>query len=153
MACTAGQDADEVKSEVEVTGCLTGSGDRFVLTQLDRADVGTTNATPATETYNLIGDVNAFRPHVGTEVRISGMAEAPDVAVVRESSPAAPVSQPGVGTAGSAPPNANAGAGAGAAAEAPAGATPKVSSTQETRLEISSLRVREVAPTGKRCAP
>jgi hypothetical protein len=149
MACTAGQNADEVKSEVEVTGCLTSSGDRFVLTSLDRADTGTTIASPATETYQLIGDVNAFRPHVGTQVRISGMAEAPDVAVVRESSPAAPVSQPGVGTSGTAAPNAN----AGAAAEAPAGATPKVSSEQQTRLEISSLRVREFAPTGRSCTP
>jgi hypothetical protein len=134
-----------MKSEIEVTGCLTGTNDQFVLTELDRADTGTTIASPATETYTLIGDANTLRPHVGKQVRVSGMTETPDVAIVRESSPPTTAAQPGVGTSGStaSPPT----------PELNAGERPKVSTEQQTRLEVSSLRVRSVTPTGSNCAP
>ena len=132
-ACADNRDPAEIKSELEVTGCLTGVGDRFVLTELDRTNTGTTVASPATESYQLIGDASVLRPHVGKQVRVSGMAEAPEVTIVRESSPPAPAAQPGVGTAGE------------------AGAQPKVSTEQQTRLEISSLRVRSVTPSGSSC--
>jgi hypothetical protein len=136
----------EVKSEVEVTGCLTGANDQFVLTELDRAETGTTIASPATESYRLIGDANTLRQHIGKQVRVSGMAEPADVAVVRESSPAAPVAQPGVGTSGTqAPPATGQGS--------TTGQVPKISTEQQTRLEISSLRVRTVSPTGGTCTP
>jgi hypothetical protein len=134
-----------MKAEVEVTGCLTGANDQFVLTEFDRADTGTTIASPATESYRLIGDVGALRQHVGKQVRVSGMAEAPDVAIVRESSPPAPAAQPGVGTSGS--------QGAQPAQGSNAGSQPKISTEQQTRLEISSLRVREVTVTGGSCTP
>lgn len=147
--CAAGRSADELKSEVEVVGCLTGANGEFVLTQLDRANTGTTIAAPSTESYRLIGDANALRPHVGSQVRVAGMAEAPDVAVVRESSPAAAAGQPGVGTAGNAAPQ----PAPGTAAEAPAAGTPKVMTEQQTRLEVSSLQVRSIAATGKSCTP
>jgi hypothetical protein len=136
------RNADEAKSEIEVTGCLTGANDQFVLTELDRAETGTTIASPATETYTLIGEAAALRPHIGKQVRVSGMAETPDVAIVRESSPAA-ASQPGVGTSGSTAPQ----------PDPNAGARPKVSTEQQTRLEVSSLRVRSVTPTGGACTP
>ena len=144
-ACGTGN-PQEAKSEVEVTGCLTGTNDQFVLTELDRADTGTTLASPATETYTLIGDANTLRQHVGKQVRVSGMAEAPDVAIVRESSPPASAAQPGVGTSGTqAPPP--------SAQDPNVGRAPKISTEAQTRLEISSLRVRTVSPTGSPCRP
>ena len=139
-AC-ASQDPEEIKSEVEVMGCLTSANDQFVLTELDRAETGTTIASPATESYRLIGDADTLRPHVGNRVRVSGMAEAPDIAIVRESSPPVPAAQPGVGTSGNQAP------------ESGAGQRPKVSTEQQTRLEISSLRVRAVTATGGSCTP
>jgi hypothetical protein len=138
-ACGGNQDPEAIKSEVEVTGCLTSNNDQFVLTELDRADTGTTIASPTTESYRLIADAGILRPHVGKQVRVSGMAEAPDVAILRESSPPVPAPQPGVGTSGS--------------EAAPQSGTPKVSTEQQTRLEISSLRVREVTATGGNCTP
>ncbi len=147
VACGAGnQDPAEMKSEVEVTGCLTGTGDEFVLTELDRAETGTTIAAPSTESYRLIGDASVFRQHVGRQVRVSGMADTPEVAIVREAAPAVAAS-PGVGTSGSE----STGTSAGQAPAAGAGPTPKVATEQQTRLEISSLRVRSVAPTGSSC--
>jgi hypothetical protein len=134
IACGAAErDPNEAKAEIEVTGCLAGSDDRFVLTELDRADTATTIASPSTEIYRLIGDVSVLRQHVGQEVRVSGMAETPDVAIVRESSPASP---PSVGTGGD---------------QTEPGAAPKVVTGQQTRIETSSLQVRSVTPTGNRC--
>jgi hypothetical protein len=135
----------EMKSEIEVTGCLTGTNDQFVLTELDRAETGTTIASPATETYKLIGETAALRPHVGKQVRVSGMAETPDVAIVRESSPPAAAAQPGVGTSGSTSPEAT--------PDPNTAERPRVSTQQQTRLEVSSLRVRTVTPTGGNCTP
>ena len=144
-ACSTGN-PQEIKSEVEVTGCLTGTNDQFVLTELDRADTGTTIASPATESYRLIGDANTLRQHVGKQVRVSGMAEAPDVAIVRESSPPAPAAQPGVGTSGSQTPPP-------LTQDSNAGQAPRISTESQTRLELSSLRVRTVSPTGGTCKP
>jgi hypothetical protein len=76
---------------------------------------------------------------------VSGMAEPPDVTIVRESSPATPAAQPGVGTSGSqTPPSAQ---------DSNAKQPPKISTEQQTRLEISSLRVRTVSPAGGTCTP
>ena len=87
----------------------------------------------------------ALRPHVGKQVRVSGMAETPDVAIVRESSPPASVSQPGVGTSGNTTPEPT--------PDPNAGARPRISTEQQTRIEVSSLRVRSVIPTGSACTP
>jgi hypothetical protein len=144
-ACGAGNtNPNEMKSEVEVTGCLTGANDQFVLTELDRAETGTTIASPATESYRLIGDADTLRPHVGKQVRVAGMAETPEVAIVRESSPPASAAQPGVGTAGADTPRPS------PEANAP---EPKVSTGQQARLEVSSLRVRSITPTAGSCTP
>ena len=77
----------EKTSTVEETGCLTGSGDRFVLTALERE-------TAETEMYQLVGDNAELRKHVGREVRITGDAEPARVAELRESATS-------TGTAGS----------------------------------------------------
>jgi hypothetical protein len=109
---------------VTETGCLTSSGDRFVLAALE-----TGGPAAETELYQLIGSENELRQHVGREVRVSGMAEPAQVATVRESSAAAPT-----GTAG-----------------APQGAKPEVTTQAETRLETRRMRVTTVTPTGDEC--
>ena len=139
MGCgSANRDPEDQRSEVEVTGCLTSSGDdRFVLTTLERSDTGTTIAAPATESYLLKGDPRQLRPHVGKQVHVSGMADTPDVAIARGSSPAAPAAPPeAAGTAGQ-----------------QAGGGPQVKTEEHTRLEIAELTVREVRAAGDSCAP
>ena len=132
----ANRDPDEQRSETEVVGCLTSSGDRFVLTSLERSDTGTTIAAPATESYVLKGKDDELRPHVGKQVRVSGMSDTPSVAIAREASPAAPAgSQQPAGTAGQQP-----------------GGGAQVRTEEQTRLEIAELTVREVQDTGRPCA-
>lgn len=111
---------------VTETGCLTARGDRFVLTDLER---GAGEAT--TETFQLTGSEEQLRPHVGKQVRVNGEAEAPKVAVVQESTPA-PAEPRAEGTAG--------------------GAEPKVRTQAETRMEVRTLKVSTVEPTGASCA-
>jgi hypothetical protein len=63
-----------------VTGCLTASADRFVLTALDQKA-----ATPTTETYQLKGAQDAeLQKYVNREVRVVGEADAAKVADVRD---------------------------------------------------------------------
>ena len=107
------------------TGCLTTSGESFVLTDLERGD------SPSTEAFRLEGDENELRPHVGQRVRITGDAEPAKVAVVRESTPPDPNAQP-AGTSG--------------------GQTPNVSTETETQIEVRKLTVASIAPTGQSCA-
>jgi hypothetical protein len=135
------------------TGCLTAQGDRFVLTALQSGAAGTgarpegeANRTPGTkpatgdhattESYQLIGNEDELRKHVGQQVRVSGEMDPPKVAEVRESTPPTSGSQP-AGTSGQAEP-------------AKPG-EPQVSATTETRLEVTQLRVQSVTPTGERC--
>ena len=111
---------------VTETGCLTARGDQFVLTDLERGEGQAT-----TETFQLIGSDDQLRSHVGKQVRVNGEAEAPKVAVVQQSTPPAP--QPTAqGTAG--------------------GAEPKVSTQEQTRVEVRKLKVASVEPTGESCA-
>jgi hypothetical protein len=113
---------------VAETGCLTASGDRYVLTALESG-----GGAAATELYQLIGSEDELRQHVGREVRVSGMAEPAQVATVRESSAAAPT-----GTAG-------------AEQGANRGTQPEVRTEAETRLETRRMRVTTVTPTGDEC--
>src|SRR5688572_16919089 len=71
-------------------GCLTASGNSYVLTSLEPGD------RPATELYQLVGDAAELQEHVGREVLVTGEADPARIAQVRETGPAAPV-----GTAGS----------------------------------------------------
>ena len=123
----SGNDADiTTAAPILETGCLTASGDRFVLTALEKSDAA---GGPQTELYQLIGEDDELRPHVGKAVRISGEAEPARVAEVRETSPASPA-----GTSGTAQQN-----------------QPKVQTESQTRLETRVLRVRSVTPTGDDC--
>ena len=129
------------------TGCLTAQGDRFVLTALESAAAGTAkpepgaqsptaSAQPTTESYQLIGNDDELRPLVGKQVRVSGEADAPKVAEVRESTP--PTAASGAtGTAGQAEP-------------AKPG-EPQVATSTETRLEVTQLRVQSITATGEAC--
>lgn len=125
--------ADEKTAEVRPivvteTGCLTARGDQFVLTDLQRGEGEAT-----TETFELIGNGEMLRPHVGRQVRVNGEAEAPKVAMVQESSPA-PAEPAPQGTTGSAKSDA------------------KVSTQTQTRVEVRKLTVSSVEPTGSSCA-
>jgi hypothetical protein len=152
---------------VTQTGCLTARGDQFVLTDLDR---GTTRAPDqaATETYQLIGNTDELRQHVGKQVRVNGEAEPAQVAEVRETTPAAPqpnatgtsgqtpAAQPqgsAQAQSGSAPAQGGAGqAQSGSAQMQGGGSNPQVTSQTETRLEVAKLRVQSITPTGESCA-
>ena len=125
----AGGDAEKTAEvrpvPVNETGCLTARGDQFVLTNLERGEGATTEA------FQLIGNEADLRQHVGKQVRVSGEAEAPKVAVVQESTPPPADSRP-QGTTG--------------------GADPKVTTQAQTRMEIRKLNVTSVQPTGEACA-
>lgn len=131
------------------TGCVTADGDRFVLTALESAaasgaakpEAGTASPTASaqstTESYQLIGKDDELRQLVGKQVRVSGEADPPKVAEVRESTP--PTSASGAtGTAGQ--------------AEPPKPGEPKVATSTETRLEVTQLRVQSIEATGEACA-
>lgn len=124
------QEAQGRPAPIIETGCLTGTGNRFVLTGLQSA-AGTQQATQqrtTTSTYQLVGMEDELRKHVGRQVRISGEAPPPQVAEVREATPSAQV-----GTAGQ--PSANA----------------QVTTETQTRFEVTQLRVQSVTPTGDEC--
>ena len=141
---------DARPAPITATGCLTAKGDRFVLTDLQRAaeTENTAASGAATETYQLIGADDQLRPHVGHQVRVNGEAEPPAVAELRESTPATPAAG-ATGTTGQAqspqPPQNPENAQQGAAA-------PQVRTETETRMEVAQLRVQSVTPTGSTCA-
>jgi hypothetical protein len=107
-----------------VEGCLTASGDRFVLTQLRSSDAASPTTT---ETYQLVNADEQLREYVGRQVRISGEAEAPSVATLQEQAPA---------------PNTPAATTGGA----------EVSTQESARLETARMSVTSVTPTGDECA-
>jgi hypothetical protein len=134
--------ASERPAPVDVSGCLTASGDRFVLTSLQtaapRGDAtrgadAAASAVPTTETYQLIAaNTDDLRKYVGQQVRVSGEADPARVAQVRELSPATPA-QP-QGTSGT-----------------QANAQPSVRTEESTRIEARKLRVSSVTAAGGAC--
>lgn len=125
---TENDDRDDFDIEesalVTERGCLTASGNRFVLTALEGG------GGAQTELYQLIGDADELRQHVGKEVSITGDAEPARVAVVRESSAGS------AGTSGTAQPN------------PPTEGAPQVSTQSQTTLQTRELRVNSVTPAG-----
>ena len=114
-------DIEKTTTVIE-TGCLTASGNRFVLTALERG--GPTE----TQMYELAGSIDELRPYVGREIRVTGVAEPAQVADLRESSPSTPA-----GTAGT------------------EGNRPQVQTQAQTRLETRQMRVDAITPTGNDC--
>jgi hypothetical protein len=66
---------------ISADGCLTASGDRFVLTELN-------DAAATAETYRLVGRDEDLRAHVGKRIAISGESEPEQVVDVRQSTAA-----------------------------------------------------------------
>jgi hypothetical protein len=99
------------------TGCLTASGDRYVLTALERG------GNAETELYQLVGNTDELRKHVGREVRVTGDAEPGQRAELQQPTESTPA-----GTSGST---------GGARAQ--------------TRVETRLLRVATVTATGDEC--
>ena len=136
--------ASDRPAPVDVSGCLTAAGDRYVLTSLEpvaprgaSADRNTASApgapaVPTTDTYQLIGGSPAdLHQYVGQQVRVTGEADPAGIAELRESTPP-------VGTSG--------------AQQPPAAGQPKVSTEETTRLELRKLRVSSITGAGGPCA-
>jgi len=109
-------------SAVTVTGCLTASGDQFVLTRLDKD-------SNSTEIYQLTNANDQLRNLVGKEVRVTGEAHTPQAAEVREITPPAP-----------------------AATSGESAAHPQVSTVETTKVQTTTLTVATAAPIGDSCA-
>jgi hypothetical protein len=122
--------SDNRPEPVTATGCLTASGGRFVVTELD-----TTTAVPTTTTYNLSGgNEGELRQQVDREVRVAGEADPPKVADVRN----APT--PAVGTTG-----------ADAGQDVRPRTEPRVRTQESMRFSVRDLKVLSVTPTGNPC--
>jgi hypothetical protein len=115
---------------VNIVGCLTGAGDRYMLTRLEA------DATGATETYQLLNADEKLHSMVGRQVRVIGVAEPTQVAQTREVTPAQPAGTSGQQTSPS-------------STEQPRA---QVSSQQTTKLAIHTLRVASVEPMSGECA-
>jgi hypothetical protein len=107
---------------VEVIGCLSASGDRFVLSHADKDN-------SKTVAYQLVNADEQLRPLIGREVRVTGEAQPIQKAETRATSPPQPAA-----TSGKGEPNA------------------KVTTVEETKLDTQKLAVASVAPTGEACS-
>jgi hypothetical protein len=109
-------------SAVTVDGCLSASGDRFMLASLDKDSTKTT-------VYQLMNADDQLRNFVGREVRVTGQAQATQASTeTREVTPPAPAATSGT-----------------------ANVQPKVSTVEDTKLDVRKLTVASVAPTGDSC--
>jgi hypothetical protein len=127
---------------VIVEGCLTGSGERLVLTELEpgvRGPIAASRygrrpwaeAQPTTEAYRLVDIDEQLRQLVGQRVATIGEAQPEQVVDVRERSPRPdPWNRRPVGTSGSGS---------------------HVSAVQTTRIEISDLNLRSARALGEMC--
>jgi hypothetical protein len=132
--------AENKPTSVTETGCLTARGDQFVLTDLQP----TSGVKAETQSFQLVGMDDELRQHVGKTVRVAGVAEGGEVAVVRESTPSPDPNQP-AGTSGQAPKPT-------AVPKSPGQGDAQVSTQTETQFEVRKLRVESVTPTGDSCA-
>ena len=107
---------------VTVDGCLSASGDRFMLASFDKG-------SSKTMVYQLVNADDQLRNLVGKEVRVSGEAQATQSAESREVTPPAPTATSGKSTA-----------------------SPKVSTVEDTKLDVHKMTVASVTPTGDACA-
>ena len=107
---------------VSVNGCLSVSGDRFMLASLDKDSSKTT-------VYQLMNADDQLRNLVGREVRVTGESQQTQSAEIREVTPPAP-----------------------AATSGNSSAQPKVSTVEDTKLDVRKMTVASVTPTGDTCA-
>jgi len=106
---------------ISVVGCLSASGDRFVLAHGDKD-------SSKTLTYQIVNADDQLRNLVGKEVRVTGEAQPAQSVETRELAPAAPAATSGK-------PNTSA----------------TVTTVEDTKLETQKLTVVSVAPTGDSC--
>ncbi|HTI41402.1 MAG TPA: hypothetical protein VL693_06220 [Vicinamibacterales bacterium] len=109
-------------SAVTVDGCLSASGDKFMLASLDKD-------SSKTIVYQLMNADDQLRNLVGKEVRVAGQAEATQSTETREVTPPAPTATSGK----------------------PTEAEPKVSTVTDTKLDVHKMTVASVTPTGDTC--
>jgi hypothetical protein len=134
MAC--GRKDDAPMALILETGCVTASGDEFILTDLEPGG-SQSSRRPTTEAYLLSNADDALEEHVGERVRVTGDTSIPEVVNIRMVEPlyrARPDN--GVVPATS---NAN-------QAE-----QPRVGVADQIRMKVGDLQVRSVEPTGDRC--
>jgi hypothetical protein len=138
---TIAGDANLVGAQrVTARGCLTGRGDEFVLTELERGTperraeaselARGTAPQPTTVTYRLIGDSDQLRPLLGQRVEVIGPAEPEKVVDMR-----------GTGQA----------TGSASSGAATTGMRAQVDTLQTARIEIHDLRVEAVNAIGDPC--
>lgn len=106
---------------VEVIGCLSASGDRFVVSHVDKDN-------SKNVAYQLLNADDQLRNLVGREVRVTGEAQPAQTAETREVTPPQTASTSGK-----------------------SGTQAKVSTVEDTKLEMQKLSVASVAPTGDSC--
>jgi hypothetical protein len=106
---------------VSVDGCLSASGDRFMLASFDKD-------SSKTIVYQLINADDQLRNFIGREVRVTGEAEALQSTEARAVTPPAPAATSG---------------------KPGAGAT--VSTVEDTKVDSRRMTVASVTPTGDNC--
>ncbi|PYR69661.1 MAG: hypothetical protein DMF88_05315 [Acidobacteria bacterium] len=106
---------------VSIDGCLSVSGDRFMLTSLDKD-------ASKTMVYQLMNANDQLRNLVGKKVRVTGEAQPTQSAEVRQVTPPAPAATSGTSNA-----------------------EPKVSTVEDTKLDVHKMTVASVAATGDTC--
>lgn len=122
---------------------MTASGDRFLVTSLAPGEASGQRVRRAgrpylaTEVYELTGPTENLREYVGWQVRVNGEAPPRAITIVQERSPAGPASPAAVGTAGQSPPEGK--------------DRLQVSTEQQTRFEMTQLRVLSVTPIRNVC--
>lgn len=106
---------------VEVVGCLSAAGNRFVLTHADKDDAKTI-------AYQLVNADDKLTALVGREVRVTGEAQPTQRAETRAVTPPQP-----------------------AATSGKSATDAKVTTVEETKVDMQKLSVASVAPTGDNC--
>jgi hypothetical protein len=117
------------------TGCLTASGDEFILTDLESAGGTSQEPAPVTEAYLLEGADDELAEHVGRRVHVTGEASSPRVVDIRLLEPMVRA-RPAQGSIH---------------ADSPTSAEPTIKITQKVRLELSHVLVRAVDPADESC--
>jgi len=105
---------------VSVDGCLTASGERFMLTSFDKE-------SSKTVVYQLVNADDQLRNLVGKEVRVTGEAEATQATETRAVTPPAPAATAGKST------------------------DARVSTVEDTKLDVRKLTVASATATGDTC--
>jgi hypothetical protein len=131
--------APDRRQPVDVRGCLTASGDQFVLTELQDASAA---SKPTTDTFLLTNAAVQkvdLRQYVGREIEVAGEADPPRIADVREGEATTPAATTGQRDQGA------------VREEGRDHPVAKVGTEEEARFDYRKLAVSSVTPTGNAC--